>query len=114
MTVVNPELIGNWPDGSDDLLKLKSIASTRLEHDSPTVAGALESSVGDWLSDELLTVVGAMVRPATLSAERDRDALMDGAYWQWNEHDWIPSEFGKQSQSLDQPSVSEPVSSQPG
>ena len=58
--------------------------------------------------------VGPMAQPAALSAERDRDAPTDGAYWQWNEHDWIPADFGEQSRSLDQPSLSEPVSSQPG
>jgi putative transposase len=67
---------------------------------------------GAWnlLQDE----VGPMARPAALSAERDRDALREGAYWQWNEHDWIPAEFGEQSRSLDQPRLSEPASSQPG
>jgi putative transposase len=58
--------------------------------------------------------VGPMARPAALSAERDRDAPADGAYWQWNEHDWTPADYGEQSWSLDQPSVSKPVSSQPG
>jgi len=55
-----------------------------------------------------------MARPAVLSAERDRDAPTDGAYWQWNDHDWIPAEYGEQSWSLDQPSVSKPARSQPG
>ena len=58
--------------------------------------------------------VGPMARPAALSAERDRDAPTDGAYWQWNEHDRIPTEFGEQSRSLDQLSLSKPASSQPG
>ncbi len=58
--------------------------------------------------------VGPMARPAALSAERGRDAPSDGAYWQWNEHEWIPAKFGEQSCSVDQPSLSEPVSSQPG
>jgi putative transposase len=58
--------------------------------------------------------VGPMARPAALSAERDRDAPTDGAYWQWNDHDWTPAEFGEQSWSPDQPSFSEPASSQPG
>ena len=53
-------------------------------------------------------------RPAALSAERDRDAPTDGAYWQWDTHDWIPADFGEQPRSLDQPSLSNPVSSQPG
>jgi putative transposase len=55
-----------------------------------------------------------MARSAALSVERGRDASHEGAYWQWNEHDWIPAEFGEQSWSVDQPSVSEPASSQPG
>ena len=62
----------------------------------------------------LQSEVGPMARPAALSAERGRDAPTDGAYWQWNDHDWIPAEFGEQSWSLDQPSVSKPASSQPG
>jgi len=68
--------------------------------------------VGAW--NLLQSEVGSMARPAALSAGRDRDAPTDGAYWQWNDHDWIPAEFGEQSWSLDQPSVSEPASSQPG
>ena len=58
--------------------------------------------------------VGPMARPAALSAERDRDAPTDGAYWQWNDHDWTPTDFGEQSRSPDQTRFSEPVSSQPG
>jgi putative transposase len=67
---------------------------------------------GAWnlLQDE----VGPMARPAALSAERGRDTPCKGAYWQWNDHDWTPAAFGEQSWSLDQTSVSEPVSSQPG
>jgi putative transposase len=57
---------------------------------------------------------GPMARPVALSAERDRDAPQEGAYWQWNEHDWRPADFGEQSRSFDQTSVSEPASSQPG
>ena len=68
--------------------------------------------VGAW--NILQSEVGPMARPAALSAERGRDAPTDGAYWQWNDHDWIPAEFGEQSWSLDQPSISEPASSQPG
>ena len=68
--------------------------------------------VGAW--NMLQSEVGPMARPAALSAERDRDAPTDGAYWQWNDHDWTPAEFGEQSWSRDQPSVSEPASSQPG
>ena len=58
--------------------------------------------------------VGSMARPAALCVERNRDAPSNGAYWKLNEHDWIPAEFGEQSRSFDQPSVSEPASSQPG
>ena len=68
--------------------------------------------VGAW--NMLQSEVGPMARPAALSAERGRDAPTDGAYWQWNDHDWIPAGFGEQSWSLDQPSVSKPASSQPG
>ena len=59
---------------------------------------------------------GPMARPGAMSAERDRDAPLDseGVYWQWNDHEWIPAGFGEQSWSVDQPSVSEPASSQPG
>jgi putative transposase len=62
----------------------------------------------------LQSEVGPMARPAALSAERGRDAPTEGAYWEWNGHNWIPTEFGEQSWSVDQPSVSEPASSQPG
>ena len=62
----------------------------------------------------LQSEVGPMARPAALSAERGRDAPSDGAYWQWNEHDWTPADFGELSRSLDQPSLSKPASSQPG
>ena len=62
----------------------------------------------------LQSEVGPMARPAALSAERDRDAPTDGAYWQWNDHEWTPAGYGEQSWSLDQPSISEPASSQPG
>ncbi|MEF8779808.1 MAG: transposase [Haloferacaceae archaeon] len=58
--------------------------------------------------------VGPMARPAALSAERDRDAPIDGAYWEWNDHEWTPADFGEHSWSLDQTSVSKPASSQPG
>ena len=67
---------------------------------------------GAW--NMLQSEVGPMARPAALSAERDRDAPTDGAYWQWNGHDWRPADFGEQSSPLDQTSVSEPASSQPG
>jgi putative transposase len=62
----------------------------------------------------LQSEVGPMARPAALSAERGRDAPIDGAYWEWDEHDWRPAGFGEQSWSLDQTSISEPASSQPG
>ena len=68
--------------------------------------------VGAW--NMLQHKVGPMARPAALSAERGRDAPSEGAYWQWDEHDWIPAEFREQSWSLDQPSLSKPASSQPG
>ena len=58
--------------------------------------------------------VGPMARPAALCAGRDRDAPTDGAYWQWNDHNWTPASFVEQSWSLDQPSLSKPASSQPG
>jgi putative transposase len=67
---------------------------------------------GAW--NMLQSEVGPMARPAALSADRGRDAPTDGAYWQWNDHDWIPAECGEQSRSPDQPSVSKPASSQPG
>ena len=62
----------------------------------------------------LQSEVGPMARPAALSAERGRDAPTNGAYWKWNDHDWIPGIFGEQSWSPDQPSISKPASSQPG
>jgi putative transposase len=62
----------------------------------------------------LQSEVGPMARPAALSADRGRDVPTDGTYWQWNEHDWTPADFGEQSWSVDQPSISEPASSQPG
>ncbi len=62
----------------------------------------------------LQTEGGPMARPAALSAERDRDAPRDGAYWEWDGHDWTPSSFGEPSSPFDQTSVGEPASSQPG
>ncbi|ERH04240.1 MAG: transposase [Halorubrum sp. J07HR59] len=62
----------------------------------------------------LQSEVGPMARPAALSAERGRDAPCDGAYWEWNGHDWTPGSFGEQSRPTDQPSISKPASSQPG
>ncbi len=58
--------------------------------------------------------VGPMARPVALSIERGRDAPTDGTYWQWDEHDWIPAVFREQTCSVDQLSISEPASSQPG
>ena len=57
---------------------------------------------------------GPMARPAALSVERGRDAPHEGAYWQWNDHNWIPAEYEERSWSPDQTSISEPESSQPG
>ena len=68
--------------------------------------------VGAW--NMLQSEGGPMARPAALSADRGRDAPTDGAYWQWNDHNWTPAEFGEQSWSPDQPSLSKPASSQPG
>ncbi len=68
--------------------------------------------VGAW--NILQSEVGPMARPAALSAERDRDAPTNGAYWEWNDHDWTPAGFGEQSWLPDQPSISKPASSQPG
>ncbi|MEF8771182.1 zinc ribbon domain-containing protein [Halodesulfurarchaeum sp.] len=62
----------------------------------------------------LQSEVGPMARPAALSAERERGESCDGAYWEWDELEWTPLGFGEQSWSLDQTSVSEPASSQPG
>ena len=45
--------------------------------------------VGAW--NMLQSEVGPMARPAALSAERGRDASTGGAYWQWDDHDWIPA-----------------------
>ncbi len=50
---------------------------------------------GAW--NMLQSEVGPMARPAGLSAERDRDVPCEGAYWQWNDHDWIPAIFAEQS-----------------
>ena len=67
---------------------------------------------GAW--NMLQSEVGPMARPAALSAERGRDASRKGAYWQWNDHEWIPTVFRERSWSRDQPSISEPARSQPG
>ena len=68
--------------------------------------------VGAW--NLLQSQEGPMARPAALSAGRGRDAPTDGAYLEWNGHDWIPADFGEQSYPVDQTSLSEPASSQPG
>ena len=62
----------------------------------------------------LQSEVGPMARPAALSAGRQRDAPSDGAYWEWNGHDWLPARFGNQARPLDQTSIGKPASSQPG
>lgn len=69
-------------------------------------------------SNLLQREVGPMARPAALSAGRERDApdtpeRCDGAYWEWNGHDWIPTDW-EQSRPVDQTSVGKPASSQPG
>ncbi len=61
----------------------------------------------------LQSEVGPMARPAALSAERDRDAPVNGTYWEWDGHDWSPADW-EQSRPVDQTSVSKPASSQPG
>ncbi len=57
---------------------------------------------------------GPMARPVALSADRERDPPREGAYWEWNGHDWTPSSVGDQSRPVEQPSISEPARSQPG
>ncbi len=92
-----------------------SDAVTRREDSFRCDACSLEAHAdvaGAW--NLLQSEVGPMARPAGLFAERDRDAPTDGAYWRWNDHDWIPANCGEHPWSLDQPSVSEPASSQPG
>ena len=66
--------------------------------------------IGAW--NLLQTEVGPMARPAALGAERSRDAPTDGAYWQWNGHDWRPTDW-ERPWPPDQPSIGEPASSQP-
>jgi putative transposase len=71
--------------------------------------------------------VGSMARPAVLRAERRRNASQTatgsnsskGAYWEWDEHDWILGSFEEQSYSTfavgdNQTSISKPASSQLG
>ena len=102
-------------DSSSECPACESDAVTRSGDSFRCEACALDAHAdvaGAW--NILQSELGPMARPAALSAERDRDAPTEGAYWQWNEHDWIPADFGEQSWSPDQPSVSEPASSQPG
>ena len=72
--------------------------------------------VGAW--NLLQAEVGPMARPAGLRAERRRDSSQscngEGAYWEWNEHDWTLTGFEEQSGSIDQTRISKPVSSQLG
>ena len=73
--------------------------------------------VGAW--NIIQSEVGPMARPAALSAERGGDVPenseeCDGAYWEWDGYDWRPAGFGERSSPVDQTSVSEPASSQPG
>jgi putative transposase len=76
--------------------------------------------------------VGSMARPAVLRAGSRRNASQtatnsgsnssEGAYWEWDEHDWRLGSFKEQSYSTfvvrnnnnNQTSISEPVSSQLG
>jgi len=67
---------------------------------------------GAW--NVLQSEVGPMARPTALSAERGRDAPSEGTYWEWNDHEWTPADFGEHLCSLDQTSLSKPASSQPG
>ena len=71
--------------------------------------------VGAW--NLLQQEVGPMARPAGLGAERRRDVSQsssgEGAYWEWNEHDWILDDCEELSDSRDQTRISKPVSSQP-
>lgn len=103
---------------ADSSSKCPECGSENVHRDSDTFRchecglEAHSDVAGAWnlLQDE----VGPMARPAALSAERDRDAPTDGAYWEWNDHEWTPASFGEHSRSLDQTSISEPASSQPG
>jgi putative transposase len=67
--------------------------------------------LGAW--NLLQSEVGPMARPAALGAGRPRDAPTDGAYWQWNGHDWRPADW-ERSRPRNQPSIGTPASSQPG
>ena len=68
--------------------------------------------VGAW--NMLQAAEGPMARPAALRAGRRRDAPQAGAYWEWNGHEWTPTDFGECSGPVDQTSVGKPASSQPG
>jgi putative transposase len=69
--------------------------------------------VGAW--NVLQAEEGPMARPAALRAGRRRDASPDeGAYWEWDGHEWTPAVFGERSRPIDQTSVGKPASSQPG
>ena len=69
--------------------------------------------VGAW--NMLQAEEGPMARPAGLSAGRDRHGPIDGTYWQWDDHEWTPCSASRTTPwSRDQPSISEPASSQPG
>jgi putative transposase len=71
---------------------------------------------------------GSMARPAVLRAERRRNASQtatgssEGAYWEWDEHNWIlrsfeerlGSTFAVRNNNNNQTSISEPASSQLG
>ena len=65
---------------------------------------------GAWNMLLLQSERGLMARPAAVCAGRNRDA--HGAYWEWDEHEWILSRF--EACSLDQMSISKPASSQLG
>ena len=76
---------------------------------------SLGDIVGAW--NLFQAEVGPMARPAALCVERRRDVSQsstgEGAYWEWNEHDWTLSGFEELSDSRDQTSLSKPASSQP-
>jgi len=102
-------------DSSSECLECGSTDVTRRDdsfrcHDCELDAHS--DVVGAW--NILQSEVGPMARPVALSAGRGRDAPPDGAYWQWNGHEWTPGRFGEHSWLSDQPSVSKPARSQPG
>jgi len=70
--------------------------------------------VGAWNILQNQVGVGPMARPAALGAGSPRDepensTKCDGAYWQWNGHDWTPTDW-EQSRPSDQPSIGKPAS----